>query len=200
MMASAAPLPKATVHTELLLRHDGGVSASIDPVLDAVAVEIETYIAARGWDGPPTLFALVETSTLMNDPESAAALGLGDPESVAAGSLTPVEQDELPAEALDEALAQIAWPEQVVGCAVSQEIVFLPPDAEDDLPDGSEAVGIALTHERRREARLVVAVHRDGRSAGIIRLRGENGAPDDEVLYGSSLAPNLVEALMLTFD
>ena len=86
-----------------------------------------------------------------------------------------------------------------MGCAVSQEIVLLPPDAEQDLPDGAEGVEIALAHPDRREARLVVSVRRDGRSSGILRLRGLEGE-GDEVLYGSSLAANLVAALHATFD
>jgi hypothetical protein len=177
---------------------DAPDAPSIDFVLDAVTAEIEVYVSARGWDHAASLFALVETSTLVNDPDTAATLGLAGADAPA-GSLTPVEQDELPAPDLDDALAQIAWPEEVVGCAVSQEIVLLPPDAEQDLPDGAEAVAIALAHPDRREARLVVSVRRDGSSSGILRLRGLEGE-GDEVLYGSSLAANLVAALHATFD
>jgi hypothetical protein len=177
---------------------DAPQEPAIDIVLDAVTNEIETYVSARGWDHGPALFALVETSTLLNDPETAATLGLEGADAPA-GSLTPVEQDELPAPELDDALAQIAWPDQVVGCAVSQEILLLPPEAEADLPDGAEGVAIALEHPERREARLVVSVRRDGRSSGILRLRGRDGE-EDEVLYGSSLAANLVAALHATFD
>lgn len=170
----------------------------IDFILDAVTAEIESYASARGWDQPAALFALVETSTLINDPDTAGALGLAGTQAVE-GSLTPVEQDELPAPDLDDALAQIAWPDEVVGCAVAQEIVLLPPDAEQDLPAGAEGVAIALAHPDRREARLVVSVRRDGRSSGILRLRGLDGE-GDELLYGSSLAANLVAALHATFD
>lgn len=177
---------------------DAPDAPAMDFVLDAVTAEIETYVSARGWDNQAALFALVETSTLLNDPDTAATLGLAGTQAPE-GSLTPVEQDELPSPDLDEALAQIAWPDEVVGCAVSQEIVLLPPDAEADLPDGAEAVQIALDHPDRREARLVVSVRRDGRSSGILRLRGLDGE-GDEVLYGSSLAANLVAALHATFD
>ena len=177
---------------------DAPPPVAVDLILDAVAGEIEEYVSARGWDFGPALFALVETSTLVNDPDTAATLGLEGMQA-APGSLTPVEQDDLPSPDLDEALAQIAWPEEVVGCAVSQEIVLLPPDAEQGLPEGADAVAVALAHPQRREARLVVAVRRNGSSAGILRLRGINGEPDD-VLYGSNLAANLVIALHATFD
>jgi hypothetical protein len=177
---------------------DAPPPAVIDLVLDAVASEIEEYVSARGWDSGAVLFALVETATLVNDPDTAATLGLAGM-AAAPGSLTPVEQDDMPSPDLDEALAQIAWPDEVVGCAVSQEIVLLPPEAEADLPEGDAAVAVALAHPERREARLVVAVRRNGHSAGILRLRGINGEPDD-VLYGSNLAANLVIALHATFD
>lgn len=190
--------PWQTATAKMAVMTDAPDAPSIDFVLDGVTAEIESYVSARGWDHGATLFALVETSTLVNDPDTAATLGLAGAEA-ADGSLTPVEQDELPAPDLDDALAQIAWPDEVVGCAVSQEIVLLPPDAEQDLPEGDEAVAIALAHPDRREARLVVSVRRDGRSSGILRLRGLDGE-GDEVLYGSSLAANLVAALHATFD
>lgn len=169
-----------------------------DLLLDAVTAEIESYVAARGWTGGHVLFALVPTATLAADPDTSGALGL-PLDAPDAAALTPIEQDDLPSPALDEALAQIGWPEAVQGCAVSQEIVLLPPEAEAALPDGPEAVQAALEHPQRREARLVVSVRRSGASAGILRLRGADGEPDD-LLYGGNLAANLVAALQATFD
>jgi hypothetical protein len=179
--APAAPAPSAS-----------------DPPLDAVTAEIESYIGARGWAGGHALFALVPTATLAADPRAAAALGLpaGGADDA---SLTPIEQESLPSPALDEALAQIAWSDAVQGAAVSQEIIFLPPDAEASLPDGPAGVQAALRHPLRREARLVVSVRRGGSSAGMLRLHGVDGEPDD-VLYGGNLAANLAAALRATFD
>jgi hypothetical protein len=173
-------------------------SAAGDFALDSVTAEIEEYVAARGWSGGVVLFALVPTATLAADPEASGALGL-PLEPASPDALTPIEQEDLPSPELDTALAQIAWPDAVTGCAVSQEIVLLPPEAEAQLPDGPEAVELALAHPERREARLVVSVRRDGGAAGILRLRGRDGAPDD-VLYGANLAANLVAALQATFD
>jgi hypothetical protein len=59
------------------------------------------------------------------------------------------------------------------------------------------AVSVATDHPDRREARLVVAVLRGGRSASILRLRAADGAGDD-LLTGPDLAPNLVSALAAT--
>jgi hypothetical protein len=168
-----------------------------DSDLPAVAAEIEAHVGLAGWDRPPLLFALVSSRQLAaDDPDVAAIIGVNPDDAV---GLTPVEQEDLPEGDLDEVLAQIAWPESVLGCAVSQEILMLPPAADDELPDGSHAIAAAAAHPERREARLVVGVLRDGTSASVLRLRGIDG-DDDDLLTGPQLAPNLVEALLATFD
>lgn len=169
------------------------------PFLESAAAEIEAHVRQAGWDQRPALFALVRAAQFaVDEPETAARLGLGD---AVGDALTPIEQGELPEGPLDEALAQISWPDSVLGCALSQEIMFLPPSAEPELPDGPQAVSVAATHPARREARLVVAVLRDGSAAAVLRLRpiGEESSTDaDELLTGGDLAPNLVEALLAT--
>ncbi|HJQ00865.1 MAG TPA: PPA1309 family protein [Jatrophihabitans sp.] len=173
-------------------------------MLEAIAAEIETYVGAAGWDGPPTLFALVPTRLLLDDPAAAAVLrdssGPGSAD-VLAEDVTPIAQQDLPDRPLDQALAQIGWPAEVVGCALSQEIVMLPPSAEPDLDDLTvESAALrAADHPDRREARLVVAVLRDGRAASLLRLRTPAGIADD-LLTGPDLAPNLVGALLATFE
>ena len=173
-------------------------------MLEAIAAEIEAYVGAGGWDGPPTLFALVPTRLLLDDPAAATVLrdssDAGSDEA-AADDLTPIAQQDLPDGPLDQALAQIGWPAEVIGCALSQEIVMLPPSAEPELDDLSveSAASRAAGHPDRREARLVVAVLRDGRAASLLRLRTPVGIADD-LLTGPDLAPNLVSALLATFE
>lgn len=178
-------------------------------LLEAVAAEIESFVGETGWDGPPILFALVPTRILAADPSAAAVLGTDlAAEDIPENSLTPIAQEELPEGPLDEALAQIGWPDEVVGCALSQEILMLPPSAQ--LPTATDRDGdadeggltdltpaVVAEHPDRREARLVVAVLRDGRSAAVLRLRAAAGSADD-VLTGQDLAPNLVAALAAT--
>ena len=162
--------------------------------LTAVAAEIEAHVANAGWDRSPTLFALVRASQFrIDDPATAARLGLDQADDDA---LTPVEQEELPDGPLDEVLAQLGWPAGVVGCALSQEIVVLPPGAEATLSD-TEIASRAAEHPDRREARLVVAVLRGDATAAVMRMRGEN---EQDVLTGPDLAPNLARALHATFD
>ena len=174
--------------------------ASVVPlgVLDAVTAEIEAHLAAAGWDQAPALFALVPTTMVAADPAGAAMLGLPADAVIPPDSITPVAQDALPELPLDEALAGIDWPPAVLGCALSQEIVILPPGAEDDLSE-PDAVAEAAAHPDRREARLVVAVLRDGELATVLRIRSVSEEPDD-IAFGADLAPNLTAALRSTLD
>lgn len=163
-------------------------------MLDAAIAEIEAHVNAAGWDRPPTLFALVWAAQFAaDDPDTARRLGIGQQSG---DVLTPIEQEDLPEGPLDEVLAGIEWPASVTGCAVSQEIVILPPSAEAELSEDDVAAR-AADHPERREARLVVAVLRGGASAALLRMRGADGADDDR-LTGPDLAPNLVEALLAT--
>jgi hypothetical protein len=168
--------------------------------LDIAAAEVETYVGASGWDQRPTLFALVRAADfLRDDPETATRLGLSDAPGEA---FTPIEQEELPEGALDEVLAHIGWPDSVAGCAIAHEILILPPSAQDGVDGGPDSAAAAAAHPERREARLVVAVLRDGTSAAVLRLRPEGGADDDseELLSGPDLAPNLSVALLTTLQ
>jgi hypothetical protein len=174
-----------------------GVSASETPpvVLPAVAREVEEFVSTAGWNQPPQLFALVATAELLTQqPELAGQL------DASASPLTPIAQDSLPGEELDEALAGIVWPDVVSGCALAQEIVVLPPEAEEQLSedmDDAQARRFAAEHPQRREARLVAAVLRDGSAACVLRLRGTAETPE-EVVEHPELAPNLTHALLET--
>jgi hypothetical protein len=165
------------------------------PDLTHVAAEIEDHVGRSGWDRGPTLFALVPTARVLDeDPDAAALIGAQPGEH----DLTPIEQEELPDGSLDEVLAQIGWPAAVAGCAVSQEILVLPPSAEQELAEPVRATE-AARHPERREARLVVAVLRDGGTGSVLRLRATDGDAD-ELLTGADLAPNLAAALRATLE
>ncbi len=174
---------------------DPSPSPLLGPALETALAEIEAHVHAAGWDRGPALFALVRAGTFTSDdPETAARLGI---DALPDDALTPVEQDELPDQPLDELLAGIAWPESVAGCAVSQEIVILPPSAEAAL-EGQDPAALAADHPDRREARLVAGVLRDGAAAAVMRLRGTDG--DDDLVTGPDLAPNLTAALRDTLS
>ncbi|MFI6492008.1 PPA1309 family protein [Streptomyces sp. NPDC050564] len=168
--------------------------------LTRAVLEIDEYASGLGWDQPARLFALVDTARLRaQEPGLAAQLGLQDePETT---GLTPIEQDEIPADKpLDEFLGTIAWPDAVVGCALTVERLMLPPSAEASVPEGLSEKKLAkwvAEHPDRQEVRMTVGVLRDGTRDSALRLR-EKDAPT-EVLTGSDLVPGLAEALSATF-
>jgi hypothetical protein len=166
------------------------------PLLDAIA-EVDRHLALGGWDQPTRLYALVRTADLLAS-EPALAQTLGLQASASAHALTPVEQDSLPTGTpLDEWLAEIGWPAEVAGCALSQEVLTLPPSVEADLPADADAVAWAVTHPLRREVRMVVGVLRDGSRTATLRVRGVANQPDD-VVSGTDLVPLLTDALAAT--
>ena len=168
--------------------------------LTRAVLEIDEYASGLGWDQPARLFALVDTARLRaQEPGLAAQLGLQDePETT---GLTPIEQDEIPAgKPLDEFLGTIAWPDAVVGCALTVERLMLPPSAEASVPEGLSEKKLTkwvAEHPDRQEVRMTVGVLRDGTRDSALRLR-EKDAPT-EVLTGSGLVPGLAEALSATF-
>ncbi|CAM5411809.1 PPA1309 family protein [Streptomyces abikoensis] len=178
----------------------GDVPMAASPLTRAV-LEIDQYASGLGWDQPARLFALVDTGKLRaQEPGLADQLGLD--ESAQAGSLTPIEQDEIPAgTALDKFLGTIAWPDAVTGCALTVERLMLPPSAEGTVPNGMSEKQLAkwvAAHPDRQEVRMTVAVLRDGARETAVRLR-EKDSPT-EVLTGPDLVPGLAEALAATFE
>lgn len=165
-------------------------------LLDRLTLDLERHAAAAGWDQPVRLFALVETADLLRrEPQLAAELG---PAGGEPGGLTPVDQGELPDHAgLDELLAGIVWPPEVLGTAIAVERLMVPPEVEKDMPQQEgEALQWLAEHPQRQEVRLVVAVLRDGSRSSALRMR----AHDDEtsVLTGRDLVPGLADALAET--
>src|SRR5690606_23190238 len=151
--ATRAGVDRAMLGNATMACMPSPTAEELSAALPAAAREIEEFVGNAGWDQPAQVFALVPTSELLAaEPELADQLDQSAP-------LTPVAQEALPNEDLGEALAQIAWPEQVAGCAVAQEIVVLPPEAEAELPtDAEQARQAAAQHPQRQEARLVAAV------------------------------------------
>ena len=183
-------------------------------VLARAIHDVADFVDPAGWGAAPQLFALVPTADLV-----AAEPALADQVNTA-DELTPVAQDPLPDEVvdgtipLDEFLATTSWPATVAGCVLVQEIVVLPPDAENDLDaaltplladaDAADAAGraAAQAHPQRRDARLFAAAQRGGNSLCLLQLRPEDpdtNAPLDLRTH-PDLAPNLVEALLHTLE
>ena len=140
------------------------------PELAPLVRELELHAAASGWDRPAQLFALVPTADLIEREPGLAGL------LAEAGALTPIEQDELPGDSLEDALHQIVWGPEVVGAAAIAE----------RLMEGGE------------EVRVVASAHRDGGSWCALRMRSHD--EEASVLVGPDLVPGLIELLSSTFD
>jgi hypothetical protein len=171
----------------------------VDVALRTAVREIETHASEAGWDQPARLYALVPTSDLLaREPALAAAMGLD--EVAAAGSLTPVEQDDVPVDKpLESVLEQIMWPAEVFGCAAVVERLVLPPTADGELPeDPGAAEQYAADHPDRQEVRIVAGATRDGATYCALRMRTHDDA--FSVLESPDLVPALLELLRSTLE
>ena len=171
----------------------------LDLPLRAVVLEIERHAAEAGWDQPARLFALVATADLLaQEPGLAAAVGV-DPDADLTGSLTPVEQEELPpGQPVEEFLTQLMWPDEVLGAAVVVERLVLPPSVGELPEDPSSAQQLAESHPDRQEVRMVAAATRTGSTYCALRLRSHDDA--FAVVEGPDLVPALLELLKSTLD
>lgn len=173
---------------------------ALDRALERAVDEVEKFVDEGGWDSPRQLFALVPTAELLaHEPglighigpdlerdqaerEQAGADLFGDPTTPAddsAPQFTPVEQGEFPGDTIADALAKIAWPDEIAGCVLVLEIMV---QNGDDLAEGRLAVGVMR-----------------GRANGACALRWRH-APDGPVTFSPDLAPDLVAALHATFE
>ena len=171
----------------------------VDPVLRAAVREIEEHASEAGWDQPARLYALVPTTDLLvREPALAAAMRLE--ESTAAGSLTPIEQDEVPVDKpLESVLEQIMWPAEVFGCAAVVERLVLPPEADQQMPDDPRsAEEYAAAHPDRQEVRIVAGATRDGSTYCALRMRSHDDA--FSVLESPDLVPALLELVRSTLE
>ncbi|WP_433472138.1 PPA1309 family protein [Spirillospora sp. CA-142024] len=161
--------------------------------LRSAVLTVERHLAEEGWGKLPRLFALADRERLIAaEPQLAAEVEAAPP-----GTLVPVAQslDDLaePPDVLgiDEALARIRWPGEVVGCVLSRRILVLPKAAREGV---EQDVTAAARHPEGRIARLTVGVLRDGTYASCLRLR-----VTDELLEDTEAADGLVAALLSTF-
>lgn len=169
-------------------------TAPASAALRAAAVDTEQHVSRAGWDQRPRMFALVSNALLaQREPSMSEQLGGADP-----SGFTAVEQEGLPTTSdIESMLARMAWPEDVAGVALAIERIVVPPEAERDLPEDSEAAAEALmNHPDRQDVRILAAVIRGGESMCLLRQRQHDA--DENVAIGGDIAPGLVHALAAT--
>lgn len=172
------------------------MAPAADLALRGAVLELEKHAAGEGWDRPARLFALVHTEELLaNEPGLAGVLEV-DPDADLTGSLTPIEQDELPPDLpLEQLLSEMIWPDAVHGAAAIVERLVLPPTVE--LPDDESAAQlVAESHPERQEVRMVAGATRTGSTYCALRLRSHD--EDFAVIEGPDLVPALLELLLST--
>ena len=158
--------------------------------LNKAMLEAVEFIHAEGWDAGPTLFALVPTEMLVDTLD----------ETADDSPLTLVVQDNLPdnllpgSEALGDYVSRLAWPAEIAGAVLAQEILFT-----DAAVAGSEP----------RPARLFSGVLRGEAELTLLQLRpteeelAERGpfAEDEiELRGGPGVAPGVIAALRYTLE
>lgn len=210
----ATPLPSTPGSGERRVRGGratmDGMSETTDPTessspapleaLTQVVRDVERAAARVGWDHAPSLYALVPTADLLEQP--------GVPDDVSdqlrrtwdgtPTHLSAIVQEDLPDDELEDLLTRLAWPDSVAGAALTVERVIVPPEVEDEAPeDPDAALEFISTHPARTEVRLAVGALRTGETWTAVRARPFDS--DDQVGTGPDLVPVLTKALLASF-
>ncbi len=168
--------------------------------LATVVRDIERAAARAGWDHAPSLYALVPTRQLVEQPDipGDVAAQLRHGWDGTPWHLSAVIQEDLPEDELEEMLGHLAWPESVAGAALTVERIIVPPEVEAQAPeDPDEALAFILNHPSRTDVRLAVGVLRSGETWTAVRTRAFDA--DDQVGQGENLVPGLTQALLSSF-
>ena len=160
-------------------------------------MEAVEFVHAEGWDAAPTLFALVPTALVADQ-----LAGLEDESA----PLTLIVQEEIPthiqpgSDELGDYLTRLAWPEEVAGVILAQEIIFR------EKAEAAEA----SRPQQARPARLFSGVLREeGLELTLLQIRPteeelEAAGPfaQDEIQLrgGPQVAPAVIGALRYSLD
>ena len=154
--------------------------------LNKAMMEAVEFVHAEGWDAPPTLFGLVPTRLLVDelvdlDDSSPLTLVVQDlPEHILPGS-----------EDLGEYVSRIAWPSEVEGVILAQEIVFKDASAGDDAqPRPARLFSGVLRGEDLDQTLLQLRLTDEE-----LEERGAFAQDDIELRGGPGIAPGVLAAL-----
>ena len=154
--------------------------------LNKAMMEAVEFVHAEGWDAPPTLFGLVPTQLLVDelvDLDDSSPLTLVVqvlPEHILPGS-----------EELGEYVSRIAWPSEVEGVILAQEIVFKDASAGDDAqPRPARLFSGVLRGEDLDQTLLQLRL-----TDGELEERGAFAQDDIELRGGPGIAPGVLAAL-----
>ena len=154
--------------------------------LNKAMMEAVEFVHAEGWDAPPTLFGLVPTQLLVDelgnlDDSSPLTLVVQDlPEHILPGS-----------EELGEYVSRIAWPREVQGVILAQEIVFKDASAGEGAEPRPARLFSGVLREEDIEQTLLQLRLTDEE----LEERGAFAQDDIELRGGPGVAPGVVAAL-----
>lgn len=160
--------------------------------LNKAMMEAVEFVHAEGWDAKPTLFALVPTAMLV---DQLAELG-GLDDDAQASPLTLVVQDHLPehidpgSEELADYCARLAWPHEVEGVVLAQEIMFRDASAEDPEPRQARLFSGVLRDEDKELTLLQILP-----SEEEIAEAGPFAEDEISLRGGPNVAPGVIAAL-----
>lgn len=167
---------------------------SSQQALNKAMTEAVEFVHAEGWDAPPSLFALVPTQLLVDELTQLADDATHSP-------LTLVVQ-ELPehirpgSDELADYVSRVAWPEQVEGVVLAQEIVFRDtsagPAAE---PRPARLFSGVLRGEDIEQTLLQMRLTEEE-----LEERGMFAQDEIELRGGPNVAPNVIAALRYSLD
>lgn len=154
--------------------------------LNKAMMEAVDFVHAEGWEAPPTLFALVPTALVVDQ------IDLDDDSA----PLTLVVQDNLPdniqpgSEELADYVSRIAWPHQVEGAVLAQEIMF-----KDTSSTAAEPRPARLFSGCLREEGLEQTVLQIRPTEQELADAGPFAEDDVQLRGGPNVAPGVVAAL-----
>ena len=159
--------------------------------LNKAMLEAVDFIHAEGWDRGPTLFALVPTDLLVDNL---------DTEDADDSPLTLVVQDNIPdnllpgSEALGDYISRLAWPSEVAGVVLAQEIMF----TDSSVPGSDPRPARLFSGVLRGEAELTLLQLRPTEEE--LAERGPFAEDEIELRGGPGVAPGVITALRYTLE
>ncbi|WP_237801494.1 PPA1309 family protein [Corynebacterium accolens] len=158
------------------------------PALNRAMTEAVEFVHAEGWDARPTIFALVPTHLVADQ------LAAMDEET--ASPLTLIVQDNVPeniepgSEELADYVSRLAWPREVAGAILAQEIKFRDTSSEDSSPRPARLYSGALREEGIETTLLQLRPTEEELEAA-----GPFAEDDIQLRGGPQVAPGVIAAL-----
>lgn len=149
-------------------------------------MEAVDFVHAEGWDAAPTLFGLVPTQLLVDelntlDDSAPLTLVVQDlPETILPGS-----------EELGEYVTRLAWPREVEGVILAQEILFRDASAPTDAEPRPARLFSGVLRDNDIEQTLLQMKLTDEE----LEERGLFAQDDIELRGGPDVAPGVIAAL-----